>query len=340
MVWLRKKKIGWDIAIDLGTANTRIYSAGYGLVADQPSGPIHHCPRQAAEGARLGAQDRHYSDPESSPPPLRSGAIANLTAAVSFLAPLIRRSRPRGQKRCRVLSCAPSDATLEECRLLSEAIRHAGAAEVTVVSAPLAGLLGAINDIESPYAQMLVDIGDGVTDIAVIRSSTVIAAGAVRLGCNSLPGALCNLMMKRYGLIMEWNQAETAVRTLGSAPGTGIEGSMISLVHSPAHWELTTFCVSSALVKEAIEKHIRAMVSGINRLIRVLSDQVACEVIESGICLTGGGARLAGMAGFISTETSLDVKIAHDPMHAVINGAGRMITDGFHPLTKMESRRN
>ena len=169
---LRKFVAPPDLALDLGTANTRLYAVGHGLIADEPS-MIHVQPETGAVeavGARAAWLACH--DPyANSVSPLHAGVVVDVEAATSLLKPFLQRAQRLGFFKPRALACAPTDACKEEREALIEATRRAGASAVVVVPEPLAAAIGAGLDIASPYAQMLVDIGDGVTDIAVWRGT-------------------------------------------------------------------------------------------------------------------------------------------------------------------------
>src|SRR5262249_7266062 len=188
-----------DIAIDLGTANTRLYALGRGMIADEPS-----IVRMSLETGRVEAVGRcavrlrYRNGNASSVSPLRAGVIEDVDAAASLLKPLMWRARRLGLMRPRALACAPTDASEKERAALIEVTRRAGASYVAIAPEPLAAAIGAGLDISSPYAQMVVDIGDGVTDIAVIRSGTLVATSAVRKACSDLHSAILNHVEKKY----------------------------------------------------------------------------------------------------------------------------------------------
>ena len=255
-----------DVAIDLGTANTRVFASGRGVVGETPS----------VIGRRF-----H---------PLRRGVVVDIGGAAELLEPMLGSTRRLGF-RARALACVASDATADETRALCQATRAAGARDVAIVSEPLAAAVGAGLDIASPYAQMLVDLGDGVTDIAVIRSSEVLQSESLRLGC-------CDLRSIITDEGFDEEQAEQLMRERFRSD------------------ELTP---DMMLVAGRIA-------SFVDDFVRDLPDSIAVEVVESGICATGGGAHLFGLIERIREQSGMTVSVANDPLHAVIRGASRILT--------------
>lgn len=317
-----------DLALDLGNANTRLYASGKGLICDEPSvirlSPIHTS-FGAGRARRPADVTGRVMSCMPSMTPLAGGVVTDVDAAAELLAPFIRRARLYGLSRPRVLACAPTDASPREVAALVTAVRHAGASSVKVVPEPLAAAVGAGLDISLPYAQMLIDIGDGVTDFAVIRSGQLIKTAAVRSACRNIYALIQSLVARRYGAILYWREAERLAGESGfdQQMPSRLEARALGLERTKGHE--TEVCVTGADVSEAVEPVLREIRDKLRNVIRGLSHDVAAEVIESGVCLTGGGTYLPGMKDIIATETSLDVRVASDPLHAVINGAGQML---------------
>lgn len=262
-----------DVAIDLGTANTRVFAAGRGLVGEMPSvvGHAFH--------------------------PLRRGVVVDIGGAAELLEPLLGRARRFGS-RPRALACVPSDATTDERNALRQATRAAGARDVAIVEEPLAAAIGAGLDVGSPYAQMLVDIGDGITDLAVIRSGALLHTDSLRLGCGDIRDT-----------VVDEGHAELRADTLmrQRCNEAALTGDMFGVVEQIAMF--------------------------VDDFVRDLPDAIAAEVVESGICATGGGAHLLALVQLIRERSGMTLTVAHDPLHAVIYGASRMITGpGAHTL--------
>jgi rod shape-determining protein MreB and related proteins len=319
-----------DLAIDLGTANTRLYVRGHGLIADEPT-LIKIQPETGvveavgARAARLSKLDQFaYSIS-----PLHAGAVADIEAASSLLKFFLSRAQKLGILKPRALACAPTDACDEEREALIEATRRAGASAVVVVPEPMAAAIGAGLDVSSPYAQMLVDIGDGVTDIAVIRSGALITTSAVRTACSDLRHCVSQMIAFRYGVLLFPDEAERVIRTVGASRDYERERLFLTEGTDLLTGEPMSLCVSSHDVMEAIEQPLEIIIEAIHKVVRDLPLQTSCEVIENGICLTGGGAQLQGMSERLMNATSLTVRMADDPMRAVINGACQMLKVGI-----------
>ncbi len=327
---LRKLIAAPDLAIDLGTANTRLYALGHGLIADEPS--LIRIQPETGEVEAVGAHAAWLAnvDPySSSVSPLHAGVVADIEAASSLLKPFLKRAQRFGLFKPRVLACAPTGACEEERAALVEAAQRAGASEVFIAPEPMAAAIGAGLDISSHYAQMLVDIGDGVTDIAVIRSGNLILTSAVRTACSDLRNAVSEMVSYRHGVLLFPQEAERLMHLIGANFDYSQEELVVA---SGTDWltgEPLQLCVSSYELNEAIEPVLDTIVEAIHSVVRKLPEETSCEVIENGICLTGGGAMLQGLPERLAAATSLEVRVAEDPMMAVINGARQMLDVGI-----------
>ena len=318
-----------DLALDLGTANTRLYAVGRGLIADEPSlvkiqpdtGTVEAV---GARAARLAKFDPY----PSSISPLHGGAVADVEAASSLLKPMLKRAQRFGIFKPRALACAPTDACDEERAALVEATRMAGASAVVIVPEPLAAAIGAGLDVGMPYAQMLVDIGDGVTDIAVIRSGSLIMTAAVRTACSDLRHSISQMIAFRYGVLPFSNEAERLLHKVGASQDYEYERLFTTSGTDLLTGRPMNLCVSSFDIMEAIQPSLDQIIEAIHKTVRDLPLRTSCEVIENGLCLTGGGAQLRGISDRLARETSLDVRTANDPMRAVIKGARQMLKVG------------
>ena len=323
---LRRLVAAPDVAIDLGTANTRLYAAGRGLIADEPS-----IVKMSEEARARAMGERHESliiSQEATVWPLRAGVVTDIGAATSLLKPLLWRARRLGLIRPRVLACVPTDACEEERAALIEATRRAGAAAVVLAPEPLAAAIGAGLDVSSPYAQMLVDIGDGVTDIAIIRSGNLEMTAAIRMAGSDLHAAVRRMVAARRGVWLSQREAERVTRRLGTAHSTSLAASLMAKGTDCKTQRATVVRLTQEEIFAAIEPIIKTIVGAVQTAANDLPHRMACEVIESGICLTGGGACLNGMAERITGETEIDVRLAVAPLHAVINGAREMLAVG------------
>ncbi len=327
---LRKLIAAPDLAIDLGTANTRLYALGHGLIADEPS--LIRLQPETGEVEAVGAHAAWLAnvDPYSpSVSPLHAGVVADVEAASSLLKPFLKRAHRFGLFKPRVLACAPTDACEEERAALIEAAQRAGASDVYIAPEPIAAAIGAGLDISSQYAQMLVDIGDGVTDIAVIRAGNLILTSAVRTACSDLRNAVSEMVSYRHGVLLFPQEAERLMHLIGANFDYSQEELLVAAGTDWLTGEPLQLCVSSYDLNEAIEPVLDTIVDAIQTTVRKLPEETSCEVIENGICLTGGGAMLQGLPERLAAATSFEVRVAEDPLMAVINGARQMLDVGI-----------
>lgn len=327
---LRKLIAAPDLAIDLGTANTRLYALGHGLIADEPS--LIRFQPETGEVEAVGAHAAWLAnvDPYSpSVSPLHAGVVADVEAASSLLKPFLKRAQRFGLFKPRVLACAPTDACEQERSALVEAARRAGASDVYIAPEPIAAAIGAGLDISSHYAQMLVDIGDGVTDIAVIRAGNLILTSAVRTACSDLRNAVSEMVSYRHGVLLFPQEAERLMHLIGANFDYSQEELLVAAGTDWLTGEPLQLCVSSYDLNEAIEPVLDTIVDAIQTTVRKLPEETSCEVIENGICLTGGGAMLQGLPERLAAATSLEVRVAENPLMAVINGARQMLDVGI-----------
>lgn len=265
------------VAMDIGTATTRI-AAGESRTLEHRS--------------RLGSTSA-----------LSAGVVVDGEALVEILQPLIARTKVFGIVKPCVLACAPSDAREEERELLVRCIVKAGAASVSVIPEPLAAAVGSGIDISSPYAQMVLDIGEGVTDCAVIRSSRVRATCAIRTGCARMRRAVISILERNgYGTMKE-SEADALLRTCG-----------ISHRRIAANPDGTP-------VTAAVESVLERVGETVDAFLRDLPHEFGCEIIESGIRLTGGGALIPGLREYFERRTGITVAVAHNPLQSVVEGA-------------------
>lgn len=277
------------IALDVGTATTRL-AVGMSQLVEQPS--------------ILGTKRA-----------LRDGVVVDGKIVAQILQPLLEQTMRWGVFKPCVLTCAPSDARLEERQLLIDSIMTAGAASVAVIPEPLAAAIGAGIDTSSPYARMIIDIGEGVTDCAVVRSSKISAACAIRSGCDRMRHTIVTAA-REYGYAdISYSHADMLLRTCG-------------LARSADH-------VGSTLVAVALKPVLAEIAATIVAFLRDLPHDLGCEIIESGICLTGGGALIPGVYEYFEQSTGIGVTIATNPRDTVIDGA-RIILPAILSLNQWE----
>jgi rod shape-determining protein MreB and related proteins len=308
-----------SLAIDLGTANTRVYSSEKGMIAEEPSivnmlsVDAHH---------RSSDEAINYLNSKFIFFPLRGGVITEADKAVSLLKPLFKRARTLRAPAS--LACAPTDTTERERTLLANAIYSAGASHVTIVPEPWAAAIGAGISMDSPCSQMLIDIGDGVTDLVVIKDGRLAFTSAVRIACSDLHSAVRSALTGRYRFSPYYREIEKLT--------SEIEG-ILDLESVSNDKEISVEGIDIIRRREKTvnvprREIIRALEPVLNKVIRMIqssvgrfSENILSELQDSGIVLTGGGACIRGIDRIIESKTGLKTTIAKDPTHAVINGA-------------------
>ena len=280
------------VAIDVGTATTRV-SFGSRRIVELPS-----VVRERVDGVAF------------SRPTMRGGVVADIAGAASVLARLLEKGRFPWRRPAAIV-CAPSDATGEEREALIESVSEGGASVVAVVPEPLAAAIGARVDIASEYATAIVDIGEGVTDFAVFRNASIVRSEAKRIGCGALRAAVRDWWdVRRPDAPRPSDEVlESVVRAWCRADGPaaalpGLRREDVETLLEPVVDEIATFVAAA---------------------VQNLPDSLAAEVIESGICVTGGGAKLDRLVAQIEKSVGLPLARADEPLTAVIRGAGEMI---------------
>ena len=285
-----------DMAIDFGTASVRV-------TADSQ----HIRERRSANGERCA---------------LARGVVVDRETAAEVLRPILYRARRwAGFSRVRVLACAPSDASAEEKSALADCILRAGASAVYISPEPLAAAIGAGIDVGSRYAKLIMDIGEGVTDCAVIRSAQVCRSLAIRVGCSDLREAIQQHVFEHHQVSLTDDEAARSLRLVGvredRSEAVTIEGS-----RDGATCFLT---IAAAELQAALAPHMAAILGNLETLLHDLPPALAAELIEEGICLSGGGALLNGMPERVVRVAQLDVRVVADPLGAVVSGIRAML---------------
>lgn len=302
-----------DLALDVGTAHTRLGQADQRILAEAPSRP----PREQHE--------------DLPPAPLVHGVVQDVAGVTRFLRPLLHGARGRWPVRPRVLAFTPSDASLEEREALAEATREAGAGQVALLPEPLAAAVGASLDLGSPHAQLLVDVGEGVTDVALFRDGRLEQTAALRLACGELRDEVTRLVEGLHGFRLEPDQADGLLRQLAPpGPGDG-EWLVARRRHTRARGphgrvvvEVDTY-VRAGVLGEAVDPLCARLGAFVEGFVRSLDARAGAEVIESGLVVTGGGGLLPRLTAQLARATRLDLRVAHDPLRAVIRGACRLL---------------
>jgi rod shape-determining protein MreB len=320
-----------DLAIDLGTVNTLIYAPGRGVVLNEPSVVAIH--RHTGEVLAVGSEaykmvGRVPKDAEVFRP-VKGGTIENFEATEKMLVAFIRRVQDDRLKRSHMVIGVPGSSTTLEQRSVRDAARDARATRVDLVDEGLCAALGAGLSQEDERAHLVVDVGGGTTNIAIVSGAAIISSYSLRTAGNAMDEAVRDYVRARYEMQLGERTAEELKKKLGErkAAGGG-DDERIEVVGK----EVTTGMakaveITLAEVREALEPVVSEIVAGARRAVEESQPDVTADIYQTGLILTGGGALLDGMADRLQRELKLHVAVAEDPLAAVALGAGRLLAD-------------
>ncbi len=321
-----------DIAIDLGTANTLVHVIGRGIVIDEPSVvAIQTLGGQRtvlSVGQRAKMMIGRTPDSIETIRPMRDGVIADFVATEEMLRQFIKRTKTlMGFRRPRILICVPAGATPVERRAVYETAYSAGARKVYMVEEPVAAALGSNLPVDDPTGSMVVDIGGGTTDIAVLSLGGVILARSLRCAGNTLDSAIVRYVRRNHQLLIGESNAERIKVEAGSA-STSVNGHGTE-VHIRGRdlrmARLKSIVLGSADIAEALNHPIEEIGEFIERALEDLPPEVSSDICERGIVLTGGGALLADLDEELSQRVGVKFVIPKTPTHCVVGGSAKLL---------------
>jgi rod shape-determining protein MreB and related proteins len=322
--------VGRDMAVDLGTANTLVYVRGRGILVDEPS--VVAVNEKTGELVAVGhdAKQMVGRTPEdiTAIRPLQDGVIADFEATEQMLRHFIALvHRRRYLAKPRMVVCVPSGITAVEQRAVKEAGYQAGARRVYIIEEPMAAAIGAGLPVHKATGNMVVDVGGGTTEVAVISLGGIVTSLSVRTAGDELDRAITNWMKKEHALLLGEATAEEVKVTLGSAfPGPLDRQGEIrgrDLVSGLPR----TVTLTSADVRTAIEEPLHAIIGAVRVTLDQTPPELAGDILDRGIVLTGGGALLRGLDDRLRHETGMPVHVAEDPLRSVVLGAGRCVEE-------------
>jgi len=317
-----------DLAIDLGTANTIIYVPGRGIVVDEPSIVAINKLNDRTEAVGHAAHAMLGRTPSTIATirPMRDGVIADFDAAERMLTCFIRKAQgPRAWRRTRVVIGIPSGITQVEKRAVIESAYRAKASEVHLVEEGMAAAIGAGLPVTEPCGNMIVDIGGGTTDIAVVALGGTVYNRSLRTAGHRLDEAILQFMRRRHGLLIGERTAEAVKITLGSACAGTLPLKMDVRGRCLREGRPRVVNVGDAEVREALAEPVRAIVYSVREALDVLPPEIAADIYDNGMVLTGGGALLRGLDERLRAETGIRVTVADEPLTSVVRGAGHML---------------
>ncbi|MDQ4132423.1 MAG: rod shape-determining protein [Actinomycetota bacterium] len=323
-----------DLAIDLGTANTLVYAKSRGIVLNEPT--VIALNVQTQDVLAMGHQAWHMIGRTpgyiQAVRPLRKGAITDFNITQRMIRLLLQRAGLSRFQRPRVLLCVPSAITEVERRAVKEAARQAGAGDAQLVAQPMAAAIGAGLPIHEPLGNMVVDIGGGTTETAMISLGGIVALQAIRVGSFDIDAALQSYVRREYGMAIGERTAEEIKLAIGSAFRTEGEEIKAEVRGRDLMSGLPkTVILSPDEVREAIDEQVRAITDSVINCLGYAPPELAQDLIVQGIHLVGGGGMLRGLDQRIATETQLPVHLVDAPLECVVLGAGKCL-EAFESL--------
>jgi rod shape-determining protein MreB len=316
-----------DIAIDLGTANTLIYIKGKGIVLNEPS--IVAFERNTKKIIALGNKAKEMQGREHRQirvsRPMRDGVIADFEIAEGMIRAFIKKVSSNAFASRRIVIAVPSGVTEVEKRAVRDAAEHAGAKEVHLIAEPMAAAIGIGIDVEAPVGNMIIDIGGGTTEIAVVALSGIVNEESVRIAGDEMNNAIMQYFKKNLNLLVGERTAESIKCEVGSALPLKEEITIHVKGRDLVGGIPKTAEVSSVEIREALNENISQIVEAVKQTLERTPPELSADILDRGIMLTGGGALLKGLNERIKMETNLPVHVSDDPLTAVVRGAGKAI---------------
>ena len=340
---IRNPIFGWfsnDLAIDLGTANTLVYVRGNGIVLDEPS--VVAVRRNGRGANKVLAVGREAKMMLGRTPghieairPMKEGVIADFEVAEAMLRYFIKKANNhRTFIRPRVITCVPSGITQVEKRAVRESAESAGAREVFLIEEPMAAAIGAGLPITEPTSNMVVDIGGGTTEVAVISLAGIVYSKSVRVGGDKMDEAILQYIKNKYNLLIGERSAELIKTTIGNAH----RGDKLEQMEIKGR-DLATgipkiVVIDSDEVRQAISEQVKTIVETVKSALEQTPPELAADIVDNGIVITGGGALLKGLDMLLREETGLPITITDNPLTTVVLGSG-MALDNIDTLREV-----
>ena len=320
-----------DIAVDLGTANTLIYVKGEGIVLNEPSVVAKGRGAFKIMGIGLEAKRMLGRTPEGieAVRPLKDGVIADVDVTEMMLRHFLKQVTAKRIFRIkpRVVVGVPSGITELERRAVRSSAMAAGAKAVFMVAEPMAAAIGVGLPVETPTGNMVIDIGGGTTEVAVIALSGIVSNTSIRVGGDELGSAIVTFLRKNYNLLIGEPTAEAIKIQIGSAFDFGEERDMDVKGRDLVSGIPKTVSVHSQEIRECIQEPIQSIVEAVRRALEITPPELSSDIVDRGIVMTGGGALIRGLDRLLAHETNLPIHVDEEPLTCVVRGAGRILDD-------------
>ncbi len=327
-----------DIGIDLGTANILVYVKGKGVVLKEPSVVAIDKVRNKVLAVGEDAREMLGRAPGSivAIRPLKEGVIANYTVTQKLLSYVIDKVAGKSVFfKPRVMTCVPIGITSVEKRAVMEATTQGGASKTYLIEEPLAAALGAGIDISVPRGNMVVDIGGGTTDIAVLSLGGIVVSSSIRIGGDHFDEAIVRHVKKVHNVLIGERTAEEIKMQVATVSRNGRQETITVRGRDMVTGLPTTFSVTSEDCRVALDDSVSSLIATVRGVLEKCPPELAADIVDNGIYLTGGGALLDGLAEVMSKETGITTHIADDPLECVALGTGKALEnlDKLHPGT-------
>jgi rod shape-determining protein MreB len=335
-VMFLNRVLGWfssDLAIDLGTANTLVYVRGKGIVLCEPSVvAVRKDERGANRVVAVGKDAKMMLGKTpgniTAIRPMKDGVIADFEVAEAMLRYFIRKVHNRRKLiRPRIIVCIPSGVTQVERRAVRESAESAGAREVYLIEEPMAAAIGAGLPITEPICNMVVDIGGGTTEVAVISLAGIVYSRSVRVGGDKMDLAILQHIKRKYNLLIGERTAESIKTTIGNAYPTAEVETMMIKGRDLVSGIPKTLEINSDEIRESIQEQVDSIVETIKIALEQTPPELSADIVDRGIVLTGGGALLKNLDHLLRLETGLPITITSDPLSTVVLGSGKALEE-------------
>ncbi len=317
-----------NMAIDLGTSSTLIFVENQGIVLREPS--VVAMDSKTGKSIAVGrtAQKMLGRTPPSikASRPMKDGVIADFEMVEEMLRSFIRMTmKKRLLMRPRAIVCVPSGITAVEMRAVRDSVEHAGAREVYLVAEPVSAAVGVGLPVNDPSGNMVIDIGGGTTEIALIALSGIVASSSIRIGGDEMDDAILQYIKKKYNVLIGERSAENIKIQIGSAFPLDEEKEMEVRGNDLVKGIPKTIKVNSSEIRSALQEPISMIFSAVRHALENTPPELASDIVDKGIVMTGGGSLLRGLDSALKEETNLFIKVADDPIECVVLGSGKIV---------------